>query len=287
MRKIALPDYARHHLQQQVSLALEEDLGSGDLTAQLIDAETIAEATVITREEAVLCGMDWANAVFEQLGGNVSIEWQHEDGDLLAPGDVICILRGNAREILTGERTALNFIQTLSGTATTAHAFARAVAGKPVTVLDTRKTLPGLRGPQKYAVLCGGCENHRIGLYDAFLIKENHIAACGSISAAIERARALAPDRKVIVEVEDLAQLDEALAQSPDQIMLDNFSADMVLEAARRTGDRCDLEISGGISLEDLAALSIPPGTRVYVSSGSLTKHVRAIDLSMRINNPA
>ncbi|MEE3389091.1 MAG: carboxylating nicotinate-nucleotide diphosphorylase, partial [Pseudomonadota bacterium] len=189
---ITLPDYVRDDIQRNVSFALEEDIRSGDITAQLIDADSESTATIITRENAVMCGIPWADEVFRQLG-DVQIEWHVEDGDRLTADTTLCTLRGNTRQILTGERTALNFLQTLMGTATTARRYADAVAGTTVTILDTRKTLPGLRAGQKYAVLCGGCQNHRVGLYDAFLIKENHVAACGGITAAIERARALAP----------------------------------------------------------------------------------------------
>ncbi|KZY07956.1 nicotinate-nucleotide diphosphorylase (carboxylating), partial [Alcanivorax sp. HI0035] len=223
---ITLPDYVRDDIQRNVSFALEEDIRSGDITAQLIDADSESTATIITRENAVMCGIPWADEVFRQLG-DVQIEWHVEDGDRLTADTTLCTLRGNTRQILTGERTALNFLQTLMGTATTARRYADAVAGTTVTILDTRKTLPGLRAGQKYAVLCGGCQNHRVGLYDAFLIKENHVAACGGITAAIERARALAPEKKIIVEVETLAELKEAAALKPDQIMLDNFSARM------------------------------------------------------------
>ena len=206
-----LPDYVGDHLTRAVAFALEEDLGDGDLTAGLIAADDTATATILTREDAVLCGTAWAEEVFRQLGG-VSLEWHAKDGDRLAAGDVFCTLTGNTRRILTGERTALNFLQTMMATATTARRYADAVAGTRVTVLDTRKTLPGLRAAQKYAVLCGGCQNHRVGLYDAFLIKENHITACGSITAAIRAAREQGPGKKIIIEVENLDELREAAA---------------------------------------------------------------------------
>lgn len=276
---ITLPDYVRDDIQRNVSFALEEDIRSGDITAQLIDADSESTATIITREDAVMCGIPWANEVFRQLG-EVQIEWHVEDGERLAADTTLCTLRGNTRQILTGERTALNFLQTLMGTATTARRYADAVEGTTVTILDTRKTLPGLRAGQKYAVLCGGCQNHRVGLYDAFLIKENHVAACGGITAAIERARALAPEKKIIVEVETLAELGEAAALKPDQIMLDNFSVDMLEEAASVATESA-LEVSGNLTVDNAKAL--PGGHEWFLSSGTLTKHIQAADLSLRL----
>ena len=278
---ITLPDYVRDDIQRNVSFALEEDIRSGDITAQLIDADSESTANIITRENAVMCGIPWADEVFRQLG-DVQIEWHVEDGDRLTADTTLCTLRGNTRQILTGERTALNFLQTLMGTATTARRYADAVAGTTVTILDTRKTLPGLRAGQKYAVLCGGCQNHRVGLYDAFLIKENHVAACGGITAAIERARALAPEKKIIVEVETLAELEEAAALKPNQIMLDNFSARMLKEAASVTTESA-LEVSGNLTVENAKAL--PKNHEWFLSSGALTKHVQATDLSLRLQS--
>ena len=277
---ITLPDYVRDDIQRNVSFALEEDIRSGDITAQLIDADSESTATIITRENAVMCGIPWADEVFRQLG-DVQIEWHVEDGDRLTADTTLCTLRGNTRQILTGERTALNFLQTLMGTATTARRYADAVAGTTVTILDTRKTLPGLRAGQKYAVLCGGCQNHRVGLYDAFLIKENHVAACGGITAAIERARALAPEKKIIVEVETLAELEEAAALKPNQIMLDNFSIEMLQVAAGTNFRQSNLEVSGNLTIENAA--SLPAGRQWLLSSGALTKHIQATDLSMRL----
>ncbi|MBM7332331.1 carboxylating nicotinate-nucleotide diphosphorylase [Alloalcanivorax marinus] len=277
-----LPEYARRHLQRTVAFAIEEDLGDGDLTAGLIPEGSTATATILTREQAVLCGSAWAEEVFRQLGG-VTLEWHARDGDLLEPGTTFCTLRGNARRILTGERIALNFLQTLMATATTARRYADAVAGTRVTILDTRKTLPGLRDAQKYAVLCGGCQNHRLGLYDAFLIKENHIAACGSITDAIRAAREQGPGKKIIVEVENLDELREAAALEPDQIMLDNFTPAMIAEAVD-LAPQSALEVSGNCTLEDARAL---PGHRdLYLSSGALTKNVQAVDLSLRLVDP-
>ncbi|MED5389213.1 MAG: carboxylating nicotinate-nucleotide diphosphorylase [Pseudomonadota bacterium] len=276
---ISLPDYVRDDIQRNVSFALEEDIRTGDITAQLIDADSNSTATIITREAAVMCGTPWANEVFKQLG-DVQIEWHVEDGDPLEPDTTLCTLQGNTRQILTGERTALNFLQTLMGTATTARRYADAVKGSNVTILDTRTTLPGLRAGQKYAVLCGGCQNHRVGLYDAFLIKENHVSACGGITAAIERARALAPDKKIIVEVETLEELGEAAALEPDQIMLDNFSAEM-LRAASDMKISSVLEVSGNLTVQD--ANTLPAARDWFLSSGALTKHIKATDLSLRL----
>ncbi len=276
---IALPDYVRDDIQRNVRFALEEDIRSGDITAQLIDADSKSTATIISREDAVMCGIPWANEVFRQLGG-VQIEWHVQDGDRLEAENTLCTLSGNTRQILTGERTALNFLQTLMGTATTARQYADAVQGTTVTILDTRKTLPGLRAGQKYAVLCGGCQNHRVGLYDAFLIKENHVVACGGITAAIERARALAPEKKIIVEVETLAELEEAAAMRPDQIMLDNFTSRMLEEAAS-IATKSPLEVSGNLTVDNAGAL--PRGREWFLSSGALTKHVQATDLSLRL----
>lgn len=276
---ITLPDYVRDDIQHNVSFALEEDIRSGDITTQLIDADSETTATIITREDAVMCGIPWADEVFRQLG-DVQIEWHVQDGDRLTADTTLCTLRGNTRQILTGERTALNFLQTLMGTATTARRYADAVEGTNVTILDTRKTLPGLRAGQKYAVLCGGCQNHRIGLYDAFLIKENHVAACGGITAAIERARTLAPEKKIIVEVETLMELEEAAGLKPDQIMLDNFSTEMLEEAVTMSG-KSALEVSGNLTITDTR--KIPKQREWLLSSGALTKHIVATDLSLRL----
>lgn len=278
----ALPDYVRDSIAPLVRATLAEDVGTGDITAQLIPAGRQARATLITREACVLCGRPWADEVFRQLGGNVSLNWKAADGDRLEADAVICELEGNARELLTGERNAMNFLQTLSGVATLARDYADAVAGKQITILDTRKTLPGLRAAQKYAVLTGGCHNHRVGLFDAFLVKENHISACGGIQAAISRARELAPEKPLIVEVENLRELEQAIAAGPDQIMLDNFDAEATRAACEITPASIALELSGNISLQALRAL--PAQTRpVFVSSGALTKHVQAVDLSLRV----
>ncbi len=263
-----------------VALALAEDVGSGDLTAALIPEDARAEATVISRERAVLCGAAWFDAVFRQLDPRIHIEWGAADGDRVEPNQWLCTLRGPARAMLTGERTALNFLQALSGTATLARRYADLVAGTGATILDTRKTLPGLRLAQKYAVRCGGCQNHRIGLFDAVLIKENHIMAAGSIRNAIATARRLHPGVTVEVEVENLAELEEALAARPDIVMLDNFDLAAMTEAVRLTAKRVKLEASGNVNFDTVRAIA---ETGVdYISIGGLTKDVRAVDLSMR-----
>lgn len=263
-----------------VALALAEDVGGGDLTAALIPETARAEATVISREDAVLCGTAWFDAVFRQLDPRVDIDWQATDGERVQPDQPLCTLRGPARALLTGERTALNFLQALSSTATLARRFADTVAGTGAVILDTRKTLPGLRLAQKYAVRCGGCRNHRIGLFDAVLIKENHIMAAGSIRNAIAAARRLHPGVTVEVEVENLAELEEALAARPDIVMLDNFDLAALVEAVRITARRVKLEASGNVNFDTVRKIA---ETGVdYISIGGLTKDVRAIDLSMR-----
>ena len=267
-------------LQATVALALAEDIGAGDLTAVLIPSEARAEATVISREPAVLCGTAWFDEVFRQLEPHIQIHWQARDGDRVVRDQLLCTLQGPARALLTGERTALNFLQALSGTATLARRYADAVAGTRTAVLDTRKTLPGLRRAQKYAVRCGGCRNHRIGLFDAILIKENHIMAAGSITQAVLIARRLHPGVTLEVEVENLAELEEALRVDPDIIMLDNFDLDAMRRAVATVAGRIKLEASGNVGLDTIRAIA---ETGVdYVSVGSLTKDVRAIDLSMR-----
>ncbi|RUQ35823.1 MAG: carboxylating nicotinate-nucleotide diphosphorylase [Candidatus Competibacteraceae bacterium] len=263
-----------------VALALAEDIGSGDLTAALIPEQTQAEATVISRESAVLCGIAWFDAVFRQIDPRVSIDWQVADGDRIEPNQLLCTLHGPARALLSGERTALNFLQMLSSTATLARRFADTVAGTGATILDTRKTLPGLRLAQKYAVQCGGCRNHRIGLFDAVLIKENHIMAAGSIGNAIATARRLHPGVTVEVEVENLAELAEALAARPDIVMLDNFDLATMAEAVKITAKQVKLEASGNVNFATVRQIA---ETGVdYISIGGLTKDVRAVDLSMR-----
>ncbi|MDT3711184.1 MAG: carboxylating nicotinate-nucleotide diphosphorylase [Pseudomonadaceae bacterium] len=264
-----------------VRRALAEDVGSGDITAQLIPAERLAHASVITRESAVISGVAWVDAVFRQLDPRVAVHWQVADGERVQADQVLFNLEGPARALLTGERTALNFLQTLSGVATNCRHYADLVEGTGVKLLDTRKTLPGLRLAQKYAVTCGGCHNHRIGLYDAFLIKENHIAACGSIAQAIVAAHRIAPGKPVEVEVESLDELEQALQAGADIVMLDELSLDDMRTAVDLARGRAKLEASGGIGEETLLAVA---QTGVdYISIGALTKHVRAVDLSMRL----
>ncbi|WP_028240171.1 carboxylating nicotinate-nucleotide diphosphorylase [Stutzerimonas azotifigens] len=264
-----------------VRRALAEDVGTGDITAQLIPAERLAHASVITREEAVVSGTAWVDAVFRQLDPRVAVHWQVVDGDRVRADQVLFHLEGPARALLTGERTALNFLQLLSGVATRCRYYADLVEGTGVRLLDTRKTLPGLRLAQKYAVTCGGCHNHRIGLYDAFLIKENHIAACGGIAEAVRAARRIAPGKPVEVEVEDLDELRQALDAGADIVMLDELSLADMRTAVSLSAGRAKLEASGGIdevTLRQIAETGVD-----YISIGALTKHVRAVDLSMRL----
>lgn len=273
-------------LRRAVAAALAEDLGQqnaelGDITASLIPASQQAVATIITREDCVLCGSGFVNEVFMQLGNQVSIQWHATDGDRLSANSLICTLQGPARALLTGERTALNFLQLLSGTATTTAHYVRYLEGSNTRLLDTRKTLPGLRFAQKYAVSCGGGLNHRFGLFDAFLIKENHIAAAGSISQAVQQARHNFPGKPIEVEVENLDELKQALTAGADIIMLDNFSTPEIRQAVLLNQGRAKLEVSGNITSERLSELA---ATGVdFISSGALTKHVQAIDLSMRL----
>ena len=267
---------------QNVKSALAEDVGTGDITASLIPADRLAKATVISRENCTICGVDWVNDVFQQLDPTVKLSWHVKDGDQVNPNQTLFTLEGNPRTLLTGERTALNFLQLLSGTATICQHYASLVAHTDVKLLDTRKTIPGLRTAQKYAVSVGGCHNHRIGLYDAFLIKENHIAACGGIAQAIETAREIAPGKPVEVEVESLAELTLALDANADIVMLDNFSNADMLEAVAQNNGNAKLEASGNMSEETLASVA---ETGVdYISIGALTKHCTAVDLSMRFS---
>ncbi len=264
-----------------VTLALQEDIGDGDITAKLIPADHTAKARIITRDNCVVSGADWVNEVFRQLDATVDVNWQVRDGDKVATNSTLFTLEGSARSLLTGERAALNFLQLLSGVATRCRAYADKVAGTEVRLLDTRKTIPCLRTAQKYAVTCGGCYNHRVGLYDAFLIKENHIAACGSIANAIHTAKLNAPGKPVEVEVENLAELDEALIAGADIIMLDNFSLDDMRTAVANNQGKAKLEASGGVTDETL--LGIAETGVDYISIGALTKDVKAVDLSMRV----
>ncbi|MEM8661110.1 MAG: carboxylating nicotinate-nucleotide diphosphorylase [Pseudomonadota bacterium] len=268
-------------IKNSVRAALAEDIGSGDLTAALIPATQTASARIISRENGVLCGRPWVECVFQELDPNAVMDWQASDGDVISADQCLFTIEGKARALLTGERTALNFLQLLSGTATTCRHYAQQVADTSVKLLDTRKTIPGLRLAQKYAVRCGGCYNHRIGLYDAFLIKENHISAAGGISEAITGARALAANIPVEVEVETLTELEQAIAAKADRIMLDNFSLEDMARAVAITDKRVELEASGNVSSETLRPIAL---TGVdYISIGALTKDCRALDLSMRL----
>lgn len=268
-------------ISSNVSAALAEDIGTGDITAQLIAPTTQASARIISREAGVFCGRAWADEVFAQVDSDTEIDWLVEDGQQLCANDVLFTASGSARSLLTAERSALNFLQLLSGTATTCQQLANIVAGTGVKLLDTRKTIPGLRIAQKYAVTCGSCYNHRMGLYDAFLIKENHINACGSIEAAVTNARKLAPDKLLEVEVESLDELEQALSARCDRVMLDNFPLEQLVTAVAVADGRVELEASGNVTETTLRAIA---ETGVdYISIGALTKDCKALDLSMRL----
>ncbi len=287
------PDHRREALLERintdipgtVSVALKEDLGgsidaNNDITAQLLPPESTSHAVVITREDGIFCGKRWVEEVFIQLGGNIQVEWHVNDGDEITANQPLFELTGSSRILLTGERTALNFVQTLSGVASEVHRYVTQLAGTHTQLLDTRKTVPGLRTALKYAVLCGGGSNHRLGLSDAFLIKENHIIAAGSVRQAIEKASWLHPDVPIEVEVESLEELQDALRAGADIIMLDNFDTDMMRKAVGITQGNAQLEVSGNVTLDTLRACA---ETGVdFISVGALTKHIRALDLSMR-----
>nr|WP_197569108.1 carboxylating nicotinate-nucleotide diphosphorylase [Halomonas sp. MCCC 1A13316] len=269
-------------MKNNVAAALEEDIGSGDVTSELVPGDCIGKAVITAKEKAVVCGADWVNEVFCQIDPEVKVVWYVTDGDHVDVGQELCHISGNAKSILTGERTALNYLQTLSGTATRSHFFSKLIEGTASKLLDTRKTLPGLRLAQKYAVYCGGCYSHRMGLYDAFLIKENHISACGGIAKAIEQAKRLVPARPIEVEVEDLKEFQQALEARPDIIMLDNFSVENIRTAVKLAARGVALEASGGVTettLIDIARTGVD-----YISLGTLTKDLKAIDLSMRLS---
>lgn len=277
------PTLSPAHIRPIVQLALEEDLGSGDASAALIPAETMATAQVISREDAVICGRPWFDEVFALLSHEVRIEWLVTEGERVRPDQPLVRMRGPARALLSGERTALNFLQTLSGTATQTRRYVEALGNSSTRLLDTRKTLPGLRLAQKYAVRCGGGHNHRLGLYDMIMLKENHIAAAGGIQTAVQQARAQFPELKVEVETENLDEVAEALAAGADIIMLDNFDPDTVCTALRQINGQALTELSGNVTLEtlpELAQLGVD-----FISTGAITKHVHAIDLSMRIEH--
>ncbi len=277
-----LLEQLRAEIEANVRTALVEDVGSGDITAQLIPADQAASARVITREAAVISGVAWVNEVFRQVDSSVQVRWLVADGERVSANAVLFELEGKARSLLTGERAALNFLQTLSAVATRCQYFADKVADTAVKLLDTRKTLPGLRLAQKYAVTCGGCHNHRLGLYDAFLIKENHITACGGVAATVQAAHRIAPGKPVEVEVESLDELRQALAAGADIIMLDELSLDDMRTAVKINAGQAKLEASGGVNDQTIRGIA---ETGVdYISLGTLTKDVKAIDLSMRLS---
>lgn len=269
-------------VKNDIQAAFAEDLGAADISAELIPENQSALASIISREAMVVCGQDWVNEAFRQLDPDIEINWLVKEGQYLPEPTELCTLKGNTRAILTAERTALNFLQTLSATATKTRRYVEQLKGSSTKLLDTRKTLPGLRMAQKYAVTCGGGENHRMGLYDAYLIKENHIKACGSIRQAVELARSRHSEVMVEVEVENLDELQEALSADVDRIMLDNFDFDMLIEAVKMNQSaRVALEVSGGLSLDNLSDIA---RTGVdYVSVGAITKSIEAIDLSLRL----
>jgi len=267
-------------INSQVKLALQEDVGQQDLTANLIPVDAMATATIITREDSTLCGQQWVEQVFKQLDPDIIITWSFSDGEQMQANDTICTLHGSARTLLTGERTAMNFLQTLSATATLAKHYVDQITGLPVHILDTRKTVPGLRLAQKYAVRCGGAYNHRVGLYDGILIKENHINAAGSISAAVKQAQALHAGVDIEVEVENFEELGQALQANADIILLDNFDIPALEKAVKLNQGQAKLEASGGITFDSLRAIAETGVDRISI--GALTKDIQAIDLSMR-----
>lgn len=262
--------------------ALEEDIGSGDITARLVSEMCEAEACIIAKEDAVVCGTSWVDEIFKQIDPRVKVEWKVADGDCVTADQTLCDISGNARSLLSGERSALNFLQVLSGTATRSRYFSRLIEGTSVQLLDTRKTLPGLRLAQKYAVTCGGCLSHRMGLYDGYLIKENHITACGGIAMAIDEARRLAPDKPIEIEVENLEEFEQALEARPDMIMLDNFCVEDIRTAVSLAAGGVTLEASGGVT--EATLINIARTGVDYISLGTLTKDLKAIDLSMRLS---
>ena len=267
-------------IEENVFYALKEDVGEGDITAELIPHENVSLATVFSRESCIFCGLEWFEETYRQLDEEILIDWFVSDGDSIKPGQVICTISGSSRNILTGERTALNFIQTLSATATVSKKYADKVKGTGTSVLDTRKTIPGLRMAQKYAVSCGGCKNHRLGLFDAFLIKENHIKACGGIENAVNAARFYNPDLKIEVEVETLDELQQAINAGTDRVLLDNFDIETLRQAVAVCQGKVISEASGNITIDNIKDVA---GTGVdYISTGALTKNIKAVDLSMR-----
>ena len=269
-------------IEENVFNALKEDIGDGDITAELIPQDNISLATVISREECVFCGLDWFEETYRQIDPEILIDWCVDDGDRVEAGQVLCTLSGSSQKIVSGERAALNFVQTLSGTATLSATYADSIKDTDCKVLDTRKTIPGLRMAQKYAVSCGGCENHRIGLFDAFLIKENHINACDGIANAVSEARFYNPDLPVEVEVENFEELQQAIDAGADRVLLDNFDTDMMKQAVEMCKGKIITEASGNITLDNIHDVAM---TGVdYISTGALTKDVKAVDLSMRFD---
>lgn len=269
-------------IEENVFNALKEDVGEGDITAELIPHDNISLATVISRESCVFCGLDWFEETYRQIDEDILIDWCVDDGDNIEADQVICTISGSSQKIVTGERTALNFVQMLSATATLSARYATAVADTKTKVLDTRKTIPGLRMAQKYAVSCGGCENHRLGLFDAFLIKENHINACDGIQNAVNEARFHNPDLKVEVEVENMDELQQAIDAGADRALLDNFDITALAQAVKTCKGKIISEASGNITIESISAVA---NTGVdYISTGALTKDIKAVDLSMRFD---
>ena len=269
-------------IEENVFNALKEDIGEGDITAELIPQDNISLATVISREDCVFCGLDWFEETYRQLDDEILIDWSVDDGDNIEAGQVICTLSGSSQNIVTGERTALNFVQTLSATATLSKKYATAVKDTGTKILDTRKTIPGLRMAQKYAVSCGGCENHRLGLFDAFLIKENHIHACQGIKNAIDEARFYNPELNIEVEVENLDELQQAIDAGTDRVLLDNFDIETLKQAVDICNGKIISEASGNITLENVNEIA-KTGVN-FISTGALTKDIKAVDLSMRFD---
>ncbi len=270
-------------IRENIKTSFKEDIGTGDITALLIAADSKLDVSLICREPAILCGSEWFSEAFVQLDPAIQIEWLANDGDLVSADTIVCQISGNARAILSAERTALNFLQTLSATATVTHRYQSLIAHTSCKILDTRKTIPGLRLAQKYAVKCGGGSNHRIGLFDAYLLKENHLAAAGSIAAAVAQARDLNPDALLEVEVENLSQLEQAMEAGVDRVLLDNFTIPQLKQAVSLASGNMELEASGNITLtniEEIAQCGVD-----FISIGALTKHIQAIDFSLRYND--
>lgn len=278
----SLPKFIAEDIPKCVARALTEDIGSGDISAQLIDANQLATGTVISREKAVICGRPWVDEVFFQLDPAIVIDWHISEGDWVTENQTLFSISGNARVLLSGERCALNFLQTLSGTATTARQYANLTTQSKIRILDTRKTIPGLRLAQKYAIDIGGCSNHRIGLYDAFLIKENHIIACGGIANAVNKAKQMSPDKEIEVEVECLDELKQAVSAGADRVMLDNFTREQIMQIKAIDLGNTKIEVSGNVTEHSLSQYLDTPID--FISSGSLTKNIQAIDLSMRLS---